>query len=177
MVMRMQGGQDNQQAMGGVAMLAIMLTQMAQQVKTKMAVAVTVENQGLTMELAIPKAHLLELAELGAKMQTSMGGPPMGQDAPAAEQGDLGMTFEMPPSNEEVTVIVLGPVDSDREDRINEQLMDLVEGDMASISSMLSENALEVTVAPVPDAKAFADKITFGTVIQIQDRTITVQVK
>jgi hypothetical protein len=32
-------------------------------------------------------------------------------------------------------------------------------------------------VGPVTDVKAFADKIEFGTVTQVQDRTITVQAR
>ncbi len=173
----MQEGQDGQQAMAP-AMMAMMLTQMGQQVKTKMAVAVTVEDRDLAAEMVVPKAHLIEMAQLGAKMQESMGGAAAGPDSQSPDQGELSMTFPMQiTTGDEVTVVVLGPMDGDREDEICDALIELTGSQDWSLSSMQSGNKLTVTVGPVTDAKAFADKITFGTVTQVQDRTITVQVR
>ncbi len=173
----MQEGQDSQQAMAP-AMMAMMLTQMGQQVKTKMAVAITVDERDLAAELVVPKAHLIELAQLGAKMQESMGGAAAGSGSQSHDQGELSMTFPMQITPaDEVTVVVLGPIDGNREDEICDDLIELTGSQDWSLSSMRSGDKLTVTVGPVTDVKAYADKITFGTVTQVQDRTITVQVR
>jgi len=173
----MQEGQDSQQAMAP-AMMAMMLTQMGQQVKTKMAVAITVDERDLAAELVVPKAHLIELAQLGTKMQESMGGAAAGPDSQGSDQGEFSMTFPMQiTTGDEVTVVVIGPIDGDREDEICDDLIELIGSQDWSLSSMKSGNTLTVTVGPVTDVKAFADKISFGTVTEVQDRTITVQVR
>ncbi|MBN1124518.1 MAG: hypothetical protein JXA82_05885 [Sedimentisphaerales bacterium] len=67
---------QQQQAMMSAMMMVGMLSQMGQQLKTKMAVAITVQNNTMNYEFAIPKDHLVELINLFKTLNPQGGGVP-----------------------------------------------------------------------------------------------------
>ncbi|MBN1815747.1 MAG: hypothetical protein JW828_00210 [Sedimentisphaerales bacterium] len=71
----MPQGQNQDPQMQQALMMIGMLSQMGQQLKTKMAMAVTIQDDMVTYELAIPKEHLVELIDMLNKLNTASGGP------------------------------------------------------------------------------------------------------
>jgi hypothetical protein len=87
------------------------------------------------------------------------GGPPRFQGAP------------------NVTVILTGIRDDRTLKSILERLVRLLPRDNHSMRSTTSGDVTQVTLAPVDDAQALADKIDFGTVTRVAGRVIYVTVK
>lgn len=89
--------------------------------------------------------------------------------------GSLGcggeMTGEVP---QNAVRVVISGVQGDAADQYYEQLQNAIEGSSRSSTMSRSGGSMTVQLSPVSDPKAFAEKISFGKVVSVQGRVITV---
>ncbi|MEO1618805.1 MAG: hypothetical protein AAFV88_23340 [Planctomycetota bacterium] len=73
-----------------------------------------------------------------------------------------------------VTVEISGiSTDTDRES-VSETLKEFVDGSSHVMTSSYAGDSMSITLSPVTDVQAFADKIDFGEVQSVEERTVTV---
>ena len=85
---------------------------------------------------------------------------------------------EPAPPGETLTLNVLGARDADAKQRVNKAIIAIMKplgGNWRVSFSNIGEKTI-FTVSPVADPTAFADKIDFGKVTQVEDRTIDVEI-
>jgi hypothetical protein len=98
--------------------------------------------------------------------------PPM----PSGKFAPLGS--EPAPPGETLTLNVLGARDAEAKQRVNKAIIAIMKplgGNWRVSFSNIGEKTI-FTVSPVADPKAFADKIDFGKVTQVENRTIDVEI-
>ncbi len=146
-----------------------------------LALAGKIDNGTATLQIALPKQHLLEIAAIGAKLQGTMtsGATGPGMSMGPGEGEDMeGVTMDFgnldSPENT-VTIKIMGVTDDATKDAIKDKLKTMTDGGH-SMSLMKMGGVLTVELSPVKDVEAFARKIDFGTVTEVKDRTVTVQV-
>jgi hypothetical protein len=84
------------------------------------------------------------------------------------------LSFEHDPEKT-VTVEISGiSEDSDR-DRVEENLTNITQGAMHTMTASYSGGEMTVQVSPVTDVEKFVQGINFGKVTEVKDRTIRVQ--
>lgn len=73
-----------------------------------------------------------------------------------------------------VTLKISGTSTSEERDKISEKAKSLTDGNSNFISSYHMNDTYTVNVGPVMDVKAFVEKIDFGKVTKVEERTIYV---
>lgn len=84
-----------------------------------------------------------------------------------------GCGLEMGPS---VQLEIDGPLSDDARHELVEKLKGMTDGSSHSIQWSASGDHLSITLGPVSDAQALADKIDFGTVVKVDGRTIQIRI-
>ena len=150
--------------------------------KSCLALAGKIDNGAATLQIALPKQHLLEIAAIAAKLQGTMasGATGPGMLTGPGEGGDTeGFTMDFgnldSPENS-VTIKIMGIADDATQDAITDKLKTMTDGGGHSMSSMKMGGVLTVELSPVKDVEAFARKIDFGKVTGVEGKTVTVQV-
>ncbi len=84
------------------------------------------------------------------------------------------LSFEHDPEKT-VTVKISGASEDSDRDRVEENLANITQGMMRTMTSSYSGGQMTVQVSPVTDVKEFVQGIDFGKVTEVKDRTIKVQ--
>lgn len=77
---------------------------------------------------------------------------------------------------ETVTIEITGSLDEAQQEEITEKLKTMTEGSGHSLSTMSSGTTTTITLAPISDVQAFADKIDFGEVTAVEGRTVKISI-
>ncbi len=175
------GGMISAMPIPGFQMAGQMFGKLDIPTKSCIALAGKVDEGSATLQIAIPKQHLLEIVAIAAKLQENMAsgatGPGMSM-GPGEGEDMEGFTMDFgnldSPENT-VTIKIMGIADDATKDAIKDKLKTMTDGGH-SMSLMKMGGVLTVELSPVKDVEAFARKIDFGTVTEVKDRTVTVQV-
>ncbi len=73
-----------------------------------------------------------------------------------------------------VTLEISGISDQADREQVQEKLKGMTDGNSHSMRSNYSGNQMSITLSPVTDVDAFAQKIDFGNVTDVSDRTVKV---
>lgn len=84
-----------------------------------------------------------------------------------------GISFEHDPAKT-VTVEISGIDDATDREAVQETLKGMTDGSSHIMTTSSSGDQMTIKLSPVTDVKAFSQKINFGKVTEVEDRTVKV---